>query len=337
MRSFLRGLRPHTPLGLSALLFAIAAIVNGAASPAYADLLAQATSCSGLGACVIDTEMGVDTGFGPLANAGVIDAVNVPPVFGYLGQATGQAGFGHVGTAAELQASADSGFPSGGIGATGNASATDILKFSTGNTVQFGYTLHLPTVDLCGLSAGPSGPCDISLARALSSFSAFANPEYTFATNSARVGYEVDDNFGTVTTEILGKWNPQTGVLLSDPISLIDPFTGQIVPGVDVTIASTSLGMAMGRNPAANEQITRAAAIFNNTGTLTTINVFDAAGNLIPDVAITSASGTVYPLAETPAPSAVPESSTLPLVALGLGMVAAVAGLRRVKGCPTRR
>jgi hypothetical protein len=330
MRLFLRGLLLHTPLAISALLF-----LNGAAT-AYADLIAQATSCSVLQACVVDTEMGVDTMFGPLANAGVIDAISLPPVFGYLGQATGQAGFGHVGTAAEIQASSESAFPEGGIGATGNATATDILRFSTGTTVQFGFTLHVPTVDLCGLSGGPGGPCDISLARAVSSFAAFANPEYRFSTNSARVGYEVDDNFGAMSTEIMGTWDPRTGLLLSDPISLIDPFTGQIVPGVDLTMGSTSLAMAMGFDPAAIEQVTRAAAIFGDTGTLTDIRVFDAAGNLIPDVTITSASGTVYPLAAAQSPSAVPEPATLPLVSLGFGIVAAAMRLGQVMGLQTR-
>ena len=274
--------------------------------------------------CVVDTEFGIDTAFGPLANASVIDSISAPPVFGYLGQATAQAGFGHVGTAAEVQVSSINPFPEGGLEAVGQANASDTLMFSGGTTVRFGFTLHVPTVDLCGLAAGPSGPCDIQLARALSSFSAQVKPQFTFGANPTQVDYEVSDTMGALSTEITGTWNPQTGVLLSDPISLIDPFTGQMVPGVDVFMGSTSFGIASGVDPAAVEQITRAAAIFGDTATLTGILVFGADGKLIPDVTITSASGTAYPLATAgPAPG-VPEPSTLALIALGFAIIGGI-------------
>jgi hypothetical protein len=126
---------------------------------------------------------------------------------------------------------------------------------------------------------------------------------------------------GAITTEITGTWDPRTGLLLSNPISLIDPFTGQIVPGVDVFLRSTSFAIASGFDPVTSEQITRAAAVFGDTATLTQILVLDANGNPMSGVTITSASGTVYPLAVPPAPSAVPEPATLPLIAVSFAML----------------
>jgi hypothetical protein len=104
-------------------------VVNWTAAPASADLLAQAGSCNAqsvLQPCINDTERGVDTPFGPLATASVIDEISAPPIFGYLGQATAQAGFGHVETAAELQVSSLFPFPEDGIGATATANSSDI-------------------------------------------------------------------------------------------------------------------------------------------------------------------------------------------------------------------
>ena len=313
----------RVPPKISALLWWMTAAISWAAAPVYADLLAQANSCGPQSACVVDTETGIDTPVGPLANAGVIDPISAPPIFGYLGQATAQAGYGHVGTSAELQVSSVSGFPTD-IGATGHANASDTLMFSGGTTAQFGFTLHTPTVDLCGLAVPPGGPCDISLARASSSFGAQVKPQYTFATNGVSVGFELDDSMGAVSTDIAGTWNPQTGLLLSAPISLIDPSTGQRVPGVDVLMGSTSFALASGFNPHTPEQITRAAAIFGDTATLTQILVFDARGNLIPDVTINSASGTVYPLA-----APVPEPATFLLISFGFGIVGGVVWRRR--------
>ncbi|HEY7390358.1 MAG TPA: hypothetical protein VH640_17715, partial [Bryobacteraceae bacterium] len=85
--------------------------------------------------------------------------------------------------------------------------------------------------------------------------------------------FETDDNMGAVSTTITGNWNPRTGILLSDSISLIDPFTNMIVPGVDVLMNSTSFALAMGFDPHTPEQITRAAAIFGDTAILSQILV----------------------------------------------------------------
>src|SRR5262249_41501677 len=159
MPSRLSDFRRHVPLRIFAFLCGAATVMNWAPASAAAELLAQATSCnlqSVVQPCVVDTEFGVDTPFGPLANAGVIESISAPPVFGYLGQATAQAGFGHVGTAAELQVSSISPFPEDGLEAVGHANASDTLMFSGGTTVQFSFTLHVPTVDLCGLASGPS-------------------------------------------------------------------------------------------------------------------------------------------------------------------------------------
>jgi hypothetical protein len=93
-------------------------------------------------------------------------------------------------------------------------------------------------------------------------------------------------------------------------------------------MASTSLGIASGFDSVAVEQITRAAAIFGDTATLTGILVFGADGKLIPDVTITSASGTAYPLA-TPGPTpAVPEPSTFALISLGFAIIGGVVWRR---------
>ena len=305
--------------------FLIAATLLAVASPVLAsELLAQATSCSGQSVtqpCVVDSHTGADTSAGPLANGSVTDSVSAPPLFGYLGQASAQAGFGHVGASAELQVSTIEDLHEAGIQATSGASASDTLKFSTGASVVFAFTLHVPTVDICGLTSGGGGPCDITLARAESGFAAHIVPEYMFSPNRTEVGYDVANNMGTTGTSIAGHWDPNTGRLTSDPIALTDPFTGQIVPGVDVSMAAVSFAALIAFNRNAPEQVTRAAAIFGNTATLTNILVFDASGRLVPDAKITSASGTAYPLADADPSAGVPEPSSSTLTCFGVVII----------------
>ena len=118
MRSKRPGLHPHIPPRALGLLWVAALAIGWAAAPAgAAGLTAMTERCSHVTQhvtllqtdnCVFDNETGVDTPLGPLANASIRDPFrdpNVNPIhpYDYLGQATAQAGFGHVGTSVEVQ------------------------------------------------------------------------------------------------------------------------------------------------------------------------------------------------------------------------------------------
>ena len=101
--------------------------------------------------------------------------------------------------------------------------------------------------------------------------------------------------------------------------------TRQIVP-LDLEMLSTSNAETRGPLPPFLGRFsTQAVASFGDTATLTEILVFDADGNLIPDVTITSASGTIYPLT-VGGGVALPEPATLLLVTAG---AVALLGSRR--------
>lgn len=74
----------------------------------------------------------------------------------------------------------------------------------------------------------------------------------------------------------------------------------------------------------------RALANFGNTAVLTSMQAYDMNGNLIPNITISAASGTMYPLAAEP----VPEPGTLSLMGLG---IAALLYRRRQERAPGRR
>jgi PEP-CTERM motif-containing protein len=356
------GLRRHAPLGVLGLLWAAVAVCWAAPPAGAAALSARTESCShGFSAppiiepfCVFDNETGVDTPVGPLAAASITDpfkdaGVNPIHPYNYLGQATAQAGFGHVGTFAEVQVENATpvlmetvdpftGFTIRAGGASAEAESRDTLTFSGGATVRFGFTLAGPAVAVCAGPVGGGGPCDEKLGSARSNFGA----TFSAAGGAPGVFIERDDIGGVPSTNIgpFGTLNPLTDVLLSDPVSIIDPVTGHRVP-VDLVMDSSSSAGSGDSDPEAAVLTTTAVANFLDTATLTEVLVFDTDGNLIPDVTITAASGAVYPLAATgpsPPPSppppgsvAVPEPPALALISLGFGTIGCAAWRRRVR------
>jgi len=90
---------------------------------------------------------------------------------------------------------------------------------------------------------------------------------------------------------------------------------------------SISQANTKGPLPVPNERFsTQAVANFGDTATLTEILVFDGDGNLLPDVTITSDSGTIYPLVASgpgggpgaPPGTPVPQPPALFLIGAGL-------------------
>jgi hypothetical protein len=243
----------------------------------------------------------------PQKVANVRDDFTLRPTdpYTYLGIGTATAGFGRVGSFAEmeeLQAFLDeSGVNNfGSVGAT--AESIDTLRFSAGTTAQFGFTLDGPAVGVCVSGAPPGFNCDHAFGLATSRFSAHIGPNPV-------VAFVVDQFADSRTTQTFGTFNPQTHLLLSAPVAITGP--------MDLEMLSESNAGTHGPVPPFLERFsTQAFANFGDTATLTEILVFDEAGNLLPDVTITSASGTVYPLAAGGAP--VSEPSTLLLLGAGL-------------------
>jgi hypothetical protein len=318
------------------LLLPVAAAISWAATPAVAaSLTAMAQSCSHVTQnvtllqtdnCAFDNQMGF---------ADVTDIFKDPSVdpthpYNYLGQAMAQAMFGGVGTFVEIQV--ENANPTDMVatpidntqttiragGANASAEARDTLTFSAGTTVRFGFQLSGPVVAVCAGPVGGGGPCDQKLGSARSNFSAIFNAP----SGAPGVFIERDDLGGVVSTQIgpFGAYDPVTQVLLSDPVSIIDPLTRQIVP-IEVVMDSASSAGSGDFDPDAAVQNAMAVADFIDTATLTQIMVFDADGNLIPGAKITSASGTLYPIAGPVA--AAPEPATLSLIALAFGIIGA--------------
>src|SRR5215471_8623178 len=152
----------------------------------------------------------------PVQVANIRDNFTLRPSdpYAYLGVGTATAGFGHVGTATEmqeLQAFQDS----FGVLNLGSVSATaesrDTLRLSAGTTARFGFTLNGPAVGVCDFGGASGAPCDHAFGAATSSFSA------NIGTGAVR--FEVDQQADTRTTQIFGTFDPQTRLLLSDPVS----------------------------------------------------------------------------------------------------------------------
>jgi len=350
-------LRQHAPLGVLGLLSAAIAVGWAAPRADAAPLSARTESCSHVTQnvttlqtenCVFDNETGVDTPLGPLAIASNRDPFKDGP-YNYFGQATSQAGFGHVGTFVEIEVEGanptdmvatpidNSTLTIRAGAASAQAESRDTLTFSAGATVRFGFTLAGPAVAVCPGPIGGGGPCDTKLGSARSNFGA----TFSAAGGAPGVFIERDDIAGTVSTNIgpFGTLNPLTDVLLSDPVSIIDPVTGHRVP-VGLVMDSSSFAGSLDFDPASAVQTTTAVANFLDTATLTEVLVFDADGNPIPGVTISAASGTAYPLAGAgppspppppPGPVAVPEPPALALISLGLGMISCDAWRRRVR------
>ena len=253
----------------------------------------------------------------PVKVANVRDNFTLQPSdpYTYLGIGTATAGFGRVGSAAEmqeLQAFQDS----FGVLNLGSVSATaeshDTLTFSAGTTAQFGFTLDGPVVGVCDFGGASGAPCDHAFGAATSRFSANIGP-------SGAVAFQVDQFADTRTTQTFGTFDPQTRLLLSAPVAITGP--------LDLEMLSTSHADTLGPLPNGRFS-TQSVANFGDTATLTQILVFDRDGNLIPDVTISSESGTVYPLAATapgggagPPPGGglpAPAPSTLLLMSAGL-------------------
>jgi hypothetical protein len=348
MRSRQPNLRQHLPSRILRLVFEVAIATSWAAAPAgAASLTAMTDSCSHVTQhvtvlqtenCVFDNETGIDTPPGPHAIANILDPFKDPNVnpthpYDYLGQATAQAVFGAVGTFVEVQV--ENANPTDMVatpidvtgttiragGASASAESRDTLTFSAGTTVRFGFKLSGPAVAVCPGAGGGGGPCDQKLGSAQSKFSAIFNAPG----GAPGVLIERDDLGGVVSTNIgpFGTLDPSTGVLLSDPVSIIDPLTRHIVP-IEVVMDSSSSAGSRAFDPDAAVQTTRAVADFLDTATLSKILVFDSDGNLIPDVSITSASGTIYPIAAPEPPAAMPEPSTFQLIAVACGILGGV-------------
>ncbi len=328
------------------VLWALAMVFSGATSVAPAaasSLLTTASSCGRFdpnafpfGMCEdldANGNFHVDFGGFPIPGvsvkvASVRDSLTFQPSdpYTYLGVGTATAGFGHVGTATEmqeLQAFQDS----FGVLNLGSVSATaesrDTLTLSAGTTARFGFTLDGPVVGVCDFGGASGAPCDHAFGAATSSFSANIGP-------TGAVRFEVDQRADTRTTQIFGTFDPQTRLLLSDPVSIGGP--------IELEMLSRSSADTNGPLPVPNERFsTQAVASFGDTATLTEILVFDADGNLLPDATITSDSGTIYPLvASGPgggpgAPPGTPMPAPPALLLVGAGL-AGLLGSRCRRG-----
>ena len=201
----------------------------------------------------------------------------------------------------------------GSVSAT--AESRDTLRLSAGTTARFGFTLNGPAVGVCDFGGASGAPCDHAFGAATSSFSA------NIGTGAVR--FEVDQQADTRTTQIFGTFDPLTRLLLSDPVSITGP--------VELEMLSISQANTKGPLPVPNERFsTQAVANFGDTATLTEILVFDADGNLLPDVTITSDSGTIYPLAPSGGPGGgpgTPPGTPMPAPPALLLMGAGLAGL----------
>ena len=252
----------------------------------------------------------------PVQVASIRDNFTLKPsdLYAYLGLGTATAAFGHVGTATEmqeLQAFQDS----FGVLNLGSVSATaeshDTLTLSAGTTARFGFTLDGPLVGVCDFGGASGAPCDHAFGAATSSFSANIGP--------GAVAFAVDQEADTRTTQIFGTFDPLTRLLLSDPVSITGP--------IELEMLSRSSANTKGPLPVPNERFsTQAVADFGDTATLTEILVFDADGNLLPDVTITSDSGTIYPLAASGGPGGGP-GTPMPAPPALLLIGAGLAGL----------
>ncbi len=260
----------------------------------------------------------------PQKVASVRDDFTLRPTdpYTYLGIGIATAGFGHVGSFAqmeELQAFQDSFGVINAGSADARAESRDTLTFSAGTTVQFGFKLDGPGVGVCDFGGASGFGCDHAFGRATSRFSANIGP-------TGAVLFEVDQEADSRTTQTFGTFDPQTHLLLSAPVAITGP--------MDLEMFSDSTAGTEGPIPPFLGRFsTQAFANFGDTATLTEILVFDGAGNLLPDVTITSASGTVYPLAAAGMP--VPEPSTLLLVGAGLAGFLA-SRCRQCVDCSTR-
>lgn len=223
----------------------------------------------------------------PVKVASVRDIFTLQPSdpYTYLGIGTATAGFGRVGSFAEMQA-LQAFQDSSGVRNFGSVEATaeshDTLTFSAGTTVQFGFTLDGPIVGVCDFGAS-GAPCDHAFGAATSRFSANIGP-------TSAVAFEVDQRADTRTTQTFGTFDPQTGLLLSIPVAITGP--------LDLEMLSMSNAGTLGPLPNGRFS-TQSVANFGDTATLTQILVFDRDGDLLPDVTMTSESGTVYPLVAT--------------------------------------
>jgi len=252
----------------------------------------------------------------PVQVASIRDNFTLRPsdLYTYLGLGTATAGFGHVGTATEMQ-ELQAFHDSFGVLNLGSVSATaeshDTLTLSAGTTARFGFTLDGPLVGVCDFGGASGAPCDHAFGAAASSFSANIGP--------GAVAFAVDQEADTRTTQIFGTFDPLTRLLLSDPVSITGP--------IELEMLSRSSANTKGPLPVPNERFsTQAVADFGDTATLTEILVFDADGNLIPDVTITSDSGTIYPLAASGGPGGGP-GTPMPAPPALLLIGAGLAGL----------
>jgi hypothetical protein len=311
-----------------AIVLSAAAIVlswtSSVAPVAAATLLDTVVSSCGLLDPDPSTRCGdvhIDTGGFPIPGvaqkvASVRDNFTLGPSdpYTFLGVGTATAGFGHVGTFVEMEQlqalNASAGVVNAGF-VDATTQSHDTLTFSRGATVRLGFTLDGPVVGVCDFGGASGFGCDHAFGSARAVFSAGI-----IGGTGAGVQFELTQNADTRTTRTVGTFDPQTRLLLSDPEVITGP--------MELAMASESLAQTLGPFAPAGRFNTQAVANFGDTATLTEILVFDADGNLLPDVTITSESGTVYPLTASAAP--VPEPSSLVLVAAGL---AGIFGWRR--------
>lgn len=300
-----------------AILLSAATIVlswTARVSPAAAaTLLDTVVSSCGLLDPAPNTPCGdshIDTGGFPVPGvpqkvANVTDNFTLRPSdpYTFLGVGTATAGFGHVGTFVEMeQLQASNGQPSrfdaGEVDAT--AQSHDTLTFSGGSTVRLGFTLDGPLVGVCDFGGASGFGCDHEFGRARAVFSAGI-----IGGAGAGVQFELTQIADTRVDRIVGTFDPQTHLLLSDPLAITGP--------MELAMAMESSADTLSPFSPVERFNTQAVANFGDTATLTEILVFDADGNLLPDVTITSESGTVYPLTAGGGTS-VPEPCTLLLV-----------------------
>jgi len=286
------------------------------APAAAATLLDTVVSSCGLLDPAPNTPCGdshIDTGGFPVPGvpqkvANVTDNFTFRPSdpYTFLGVGTATAGFGHVGTFVEMEQLQALNTSAGVVNAgfvDATAQSHDTLTFSGGSTVRLGFTLDGPLVGVCDFGGASGFGCDHAFGSARAVFSAGI-----IGGTGAGVQFELTQNADSRTTRTVGTFDPQTHMLLSDPVAITGP--------MELAMVSESLAQTLGPLAPEGRFNTQAVANFGDTATLTEILVFDADGHLLPDVTITSASGTVYPLTAGAAP--VPEPSSLVLVAAGL-------------------